>query len=271
MSFRFATLASGSRGNCCYIEYNETRLLIDAGISCARIRAGLGALGTDPAALTAILLTHEHRDHTAGLGSFLRKYPLPVYATEGTFAGLSLQPLFEKLPKACFHLFKAGAGLEVGDWRIQTLPLSHDALEPVAYRLDAEGVRMAVVTDLGCFDEKLASALSGLDLLLLEANHDRRMLEMGPYPYPLKLRIDGKKGHLSNEACAALLKELIHPGLKAVILGHLSQINNYPPLAREAVRSALTEAQIDTEAFFIRTAPAETLSEVTEWNIPCCE
>ncbi len=267
MSFRFATLASGSRGNCCYIELDGTRLLIDTGISCARICAGLEKLGTDPAALSAVLLTHEHRDHTAGLAGFLRKYPLPVYTSAGTFEGLYGQPLFEKLPKQCFHLFSAGTAFELGVWKVQTMALSHDAVEPVAYRLDSDKVSLAVVTDLGCFDEALADSLSGLDLILLEANHDRRMLEMGPYPYMLKLRIDGARGHLSNEACAELLKKLIHPGLRGVILGHLSQTNNYPPLALETVRSSLQEEKPGPEHFFLKTAPAETLSEITEWEI----
>ena len=267
MNFRFATLASGSRGNCCYVEQGDTRLLIDAGISCARICAGLEKLGTDPAAVSAVLLTHEHRDHVSGLSGLLRKYPLPVYATAGTFEGLYSQPIFSKLPKQCFHLFRAGSTFEIGCWKVTAPALRHDAVEPVAYRLDSDKVRMAVVTDLGCFDASLAAALAGLDLILLEANHDRRMLEMGPYPYMLKLRIDGERGHLSNEACAELLKELVHPGLREVVLGHLSQTNNYPPLALETVRSSLQEAGIENDAFSLKAAPAETISEVTEWEV----
>lgn len=255
------TLASSSSGNCALAEYGGTRLLIDAGLSYTRIQKALEQIGILPDSLSAILLTHEHWDHVSGLAALMKRSGKPVYTTYGSFEGLARLSFFERLPKQNFHLFHAGESFHLGDFTVRSLPVRHDAGEPVAFRLEADGVQFASVTDLGEVDEALVGALSGLNALLLEANHDTRMLEMGPYPYPLKLRIAGSKGHLSNEMSAGLLCRLAGPELKAVILGHLSQTNNYPLLALETAKSELIRQGIDPKSFTLTAAPPEGFSE----------
>ncbi|MBO4872517.1 MAG: MBL fold metallo-hydrolase [Lachnospiraceae bacterium] len=261
MSFRMCTLASGSEGNACYAECDGVRLLIDAGISYRQLCQFLHELGTDPAALQAVLLTHEHFDHIGGLSVLMRKHNLPIFATAGTFEGLSELKLFENLPKSGFHLIRSGESFEIGPLQITSVPISHDAKEPVAYRLDAPDWHFAVVTDLGVYTDQLIRQMQGLNALLLEANHNPAMLETGPYPYPLKIRIQGERGHLSNEAAAGFLKAVCHPGLKAVLLGHLSRTNNYPLLALETVRRILKEenTSVIPELYI---APPRGLSEI---------
>ena len=261
MSFRMVSLASGSEGNAVLAEYGSTRILIDAGLRYKSLCEYLSQLNVDPASISALLLTHEHSDHTLGLPVILKRLNLPVYTTYGTFEGLSSQAVFSRIPKAGFHLFHAGESFRIGELTLTGLPVQHDCLEPVAYRGDADGVHFAVITDLGCFDDSLIRSLQGLDALLLEANHNRQMLETGPYPYPLKLRIDGEKGHLSNEAAAGLLMKIRHPGLRQVLLGHLSRTNNYPLLALETVRGALGLSGSDN-SIHISACPPKGPSDV---------
>ena len=261
MSFRMCTLASGSEGNACFVECEDTRILIDAGVSYRQLCLSLESLGTEPGALQAVLLTHEHGDHILGLPTLLRKHKLPVYTTRGTFEGLFEQKLFEKIPKAGFYLLRGREQFSVGSLRITAWPILHDAREPVSYRLDGKEAHAAVITDLGCAGEELIEQMRGLNLLLLESNHNPEMLETGPYPYPLKLRIQSEKGHLSNEAAAAFLQSIRHPGLQAVLLGHLSRTNNYPLLALETVRRILKEHDPQTlPAIYV--APPKGLSEI---------
>ena len=261
MSFRLCTLASGSEGNVSFAEYRNTRVLIDAGLSYRALCGFLSEIGVAPESIDAVLLTHEHRDHTVGLPMLLKKLSLPVYTTPGTFEGLSEQKLFERIPKAAFHLIADRASLVIGDLTIRTIPIQHDARDPVAFRLDGETVHFAVMTDLGNFNEDQTESLKGLDALILEANHNRNMLETGPYPYPLKLRIDSDRGHLSNEAAASLLRKIWHPGLKAVLLSHLSRTNNYPLLAQETVRQMMEETdQVGSMKIYV--APPRGLSDI---------
>ena len=261
MNFRLCSLASGSEGNVSFAEYGGTRILIDAGLSYRAICRSLEELGAEAESIDALLLTHEHRDHIQGLPLLIRKLGLPVYTTAGTFEGLAEQKLFERIPKAGFHLIRRGESFPIKDLTVTALAITHDAREPAAYRLDGEDAHLAVVTDLGCVSEELIEGLKGLDALILEANHNRRMLETGPYPYPLKLRIDGDAGHLSNEAAAGLLQQICHPGLKAVLLGHLSRTNNYPLLALETVRGIMSRTA-GAENLKLYAAPPKGLSEI---------
>ncbi len=240
MSIRIRTLASGSEANVLLAEFDGFRVMIDAGLPGRTILDMLEADGIPAESIGALLLTHEHIDHCKGLPPLLKKTDIPVWTTRGTFEGLARHTFFARLPKERFHLFKAGDSFTLGDIRVTSIPISHDTREPVAYRLDAGDFSFAGVTDLGCFDEALTEALQGVNALLLEANHNRRMLEAGPYPYPLKKRIDGPAGHLSNEDAGRLL-QLIRPQPSQVLLGHLSRINNLPALALDTVESALKE------------------------------
>lgn len=230
------SIASGSSGNCIYVGTEKGHILIDAGISGKRIEEGLNGIGLKTAEMQGILVTHEHIDHVAGLGVLARRYGIPIYATKGTIDAVRQMKSVGKIEEGLFHVIEAEQEFTIGDMTIESIGISHDAAEPVAYKVKQGQKTAAVMTDLGYYDAHIVQKLQNVDALLLEANHDVRMLEMGPYPYPLKQRILGDRGHLSNENCGRLLGEVLHDKFKAVVLGHLSKENNYPQLAYETVR-----------------------------------
>lgn len=264
MSMRFMSIASGSSGNCIYVGTENTHLLIDTGISCKKVNEGLKELGLTGADITAVLVTHEHADHIGGLGVFLRKYKTPVYSAEGTIRETMKYKNLGKVPEGCFHTIQADEPFAIGDVEISPMAISHDAAEPLAYRLDSGKASAAVITDLGYYDARLVNRLQGLDAILMEANHDIRMLEVGPYPYYLKRRIAGDRGHLSNEASGQFLNEILHENMKKVLLGHISKENNMAPLALQTVR---TEIDLSTscwsaDSFSIEAAGRSENSEI---------
>lgn len=234
------SIASGSSGNCIYVGTEEGHILIDAGISGKRIEEGLNSIGLKTAEMQGILVTHEHIDHVAGLGVLARRYGIPLYATRGTIEAVKRMKSLGKIDEALFHVIEPEVDFMIGDMSIEPISISHDAADPVAYRVTAGTKAAAVMTDLGFYDERIVQKLQNLDALLLEANHDVRMLQTGPYPYPLKQRILGERGHLSNESSGRLLGEVLHDNFKAVVLGHLSKENNFPELAYETVRLEVT-------------------------------
>ena len=237
---RFCNIASGSSGNCTYAGDDHTHLIIDAGISGKRIEAGLNELELTTPDMTGILITHEHTDHIGGLGVLARRYGIPIYATGGTIDAIRRMPRYKDIPDHLYHVVKADQAFSLGNFEILPLAVSHDAAEPVAYRLENNGKRASIATDLGTYDEHIVRCMRNSDILMLEANHDVHMLEVGPYPYPLKKRILGDKGHLSNDLCGRLLTELISDRLQQVFLGHLSKDNNLEELAYETVRLEVT-------------------------------
>ncbi len=237
---RFCNIASGSSGNCTYVGDDDTHLIVDAGISGKRIEAGLNDINLTTQDMNGILITHEHTDHIGGLGVIAKKFGLPIYATEGTIEAIQKNARFRDIPDHLYHPVKADHLFSLGDLDILPVAVSHDAAEPVAYRIENNGKRISIATDLGIYDEHIVECMKDSDLLMLEANHDVHMLEVGPYPYPLKRRILGEKGHLSNDLCGRLLTELISDRLCQVVLGHLSQDNNMEELAYETVRLEVT-------------------------------
>ena len=237
---RFCNIASGSSGNCTYAGDDHTHLIIDAGISGKRIEAGLNELELTTPDMTGILITHEHTDRIGGLGVLARRYGIPIYATGGTIDAIRRMPRYKDIPDHLYHVVKADQAFSLGNFEILPLAVSHDAAEPVAYRLENNGKRASIATDLGTYDEHIVRSMRNSDILMLEANHDVHMLEVGPYPYPLKKRILGDKGHLSNDLCGRLLTELISDRLQQVFLGHLSKDNNLEELAYETVRLEVT-------------------------------
>ncbi len=237
---RLCSIASGSSGNCIYAGSETAHLLVDTGISRKKIEEGLKELDVKGEDLNGILITHEHSDHIQGLGVFSRKYGIPVYATRGTIEGIRSYKSLGAIPDGLFHVIGADQDFVLGDIRIHPFAISHDAKEPCGYRMDCNDRSVAVATDLGTYDSYIVENLKGLDAVLLEANHDIHMLEVGPYPYPLKQRVMGDKGHLSNELSGRLLCDILHDNLKSVILGHLSKENNYAELAYETVKLEIT-------------------------------
>ena len=242
---RMCSIASGSSGNCIYVGSDHTHLLVDTGISRKRIEEGLKALEIKGEELDGILITHEHSDHIQGLGVFSRKYEVPVYATPGTIDGIMGYSGLGRMPEGLLHPIHTDEPFTLGDVEVHPFSISHDANEPAGYRLECGGKSVAVATDLGKYDSYTVDCLSGLDAVLLEANHDIHMLEVGGYPYYLKQRILGDKGHLSNELSGRLLCDILHDNLKHIILGHLSKENNYARLAYETVKLEVTLADND--------------------------
>ena len=237
---RICSIASGSSGNCIYIGDDTTHLLVDTGISKKRIESGLGKLNIKGDDLNGILITHEHIDHIQGLGVFSRKYEIPVYATRGTIEGIRKVKSLGMIPEGLLHEVETDRVFRLGDMDIRPFRISHDAGEPSGYRIENGKRAMAVATDLGKYDDYIIENLKNLNGIVLEANHDLHMLEVGPYPYPLKKRVMGDLGHLSNESSGRLLCDILHDDLGCVMLGHLSKENNYEHLAYETVKLEIT-------------------------------
>jgi len=253
---RLCPIASGSSGNCTYVGSDNTHLLVDAGISGKRIREGLNTLGIDAQDISGVFITHEHIDHINGLGVIARKYGVPIYGTRDTLTQIKRDRRIGVIDDSLFHPIELDMDFQVGDICINPLHISHDAADPAAYRFSDGKKRVAVATDIGCFDDYTIHSLYGMDALVLEANHDVRMLQTGPYPYYLQQRILGDRGHLSNENSGKLLSCIAGNNLEHVALGHLSAENNYPELAFEAVRLELkmSDTPLSGEDFPIQVA-----------------
>lgn len=232
----FFSVASGSSGNCICLGSDQCHVMIDAGISGKRIEEGMNTYDYTTSDMDGVLITHEHSDHIQGLGVVARKYGLPIYATKGTADAILQSSSVGKIAPSLFHVIEAGKTFFIGNLEIYPMSISHDAADPVAYLVSDGRHRVGVVTDLGYYDADIASHMEGLDALLLEANHDIHMLQVGAYPYPLKQRILGERGHLSNETSGQLLGQILHDGMQHILLGHLSKENNYDELAYETVR-----------------------------------
>lgn len=261
---RLCSIASGSSGNCIYVGSEQTHLLIDTGISKKRIEEGLSALGVTGEDLDGILITHEHVDHIQGLGVFSRKYKVPIYATQGTIRGICGCKNLGTMPDDLYHEIKADERFQIGDIAVLPFSIFHDANEPTGFRLEAEDKAVAVATDLGYYDEYIVEHLKGLNAVVLEANHDVHMLEVGPYPYPLKQRVLGQLGHLSNELTGRLLCNILYDDLKHIVLGHLSKENNYPELALETVKLEVTmgDTPYNGEDLSLIVAKRDSISQI---------
>lgn len=260
---RLCPIASGSSGNCTYVGSESTHLLVDAGISGKRIREGLNGLGIDGQDVSGIFITHEHIDHISGLGVIVRKYGIPIYATKPTLNAIKRDKRVGAIDESMFRSIELDKDLRIGDITVNPLHISHDAADPAAYRFSDGKKRVAVATDIGCYNDYTIRSLYGMDALVLEANHDVRMLQTGPYPYYLQQRILGDRGHLSNENSGKLLSCIAGNNIEHVALGHLSAENNYPELAFEAVRLELklSDTPFTGEDFHIQVAKRSELSE----------
>lgn len=259
---RLCSIASGSSGNCIYVGSETAHLLVDIGISGRRAEGGLRELELTGRDVDGILVTHEHADHIQGLGVFARKYEIPIYATKGTIDAIKSCGTLGKIDEALFRPVVEDEKFSIKDLTIRPMRISHDAAQPVGYRISYGNKKVAICTDLGTYNDYTVECLKGMDALLLEANHDVNMLQVGPYPYYLKQRILGDRGHLSNENSGRLLCRILHDNLKAVLLGHLSKENNLPELAFESVRMEISMGDNPYQAgdFDIRVARR---SEVT--------
>lgn len=264
---RMMSIASGSSGNCTFVEQNDTVILVDAGISLKRIEEGLNAAERTGRDISGILITHEHNDHIKGLGVLLRKYDIPVYTTEGTIKGISACRNMGKYDGSLFREVGKNDIISIGDIEVRFHPISHDAREPVCFSFHAGSSKAVVATDIGCYDDNLSQFLMNSDCMLIEANHDVHMLEVGPYPYELKRRILGEFGHLSNDSSGKLIKSLLNDHIKGLMLGHLSKENNFEELAYETVKQEISDNPFtdDVRDFRLTVAKRDTFGDIFEF------
>ena len=260
---QFLSLFSSSKGNCHYIASENTAILIDAGRSAKQIALALKQRGIDPESISALFVTHEHGDHVSGVRVFSSRYNAPVYATEGTAAGMRYKGFTDS--KTPVHIINGET--KIGDLTITPFTTSHDTFEPCGYTVILpDKKKVAICTDLGIMTDEVSSALEGSDLVLLESNHEFSMLMNGNYPYPLKRRIAGEKGHLNNDDCASEVVKLVKAGTKIIFLGHLSEENNTPQNARSASLGALESAGFKEGNDFVLTVlPPENSKKAVEF------
>ena len=242
---RVCLLASGSKGNAVFVECGDSRILIDAGLSAREIERRLAEISVEPADLNAILVTHEHQDHIGAVGPLARRYHLPVYLHPSTHAVAKLG----RLDAVCE--FDTGTSFLLRNLQVTPFPVTHDAVETVGFIIDSPAGRIGVATDLGIATRLVADRLRDCRVLVLESNHDERMLRDGPYPWHLKQRIAGRHGHLSNTAAAELLTGLLWSGTEAVFLAHLSETNNDPRLAHQTTRTVLDRQNCCAPQLFV--------------------
>jgi len=239
VSVHLTILGSGSGGNCAYLETEETRLLIDAGFSGRQIRHRLASIARGPETLHGILITHEHSDHVSGLVGLAAKLELPVYCNRLTREAIEAQLQIQ----IDAHLFSTGDSFAIGDVTVDTFPVPHDACDPVGFLVRTAAGNIGFLTDLGHATKLVVERLRGANVVLLEANHDLKMLQDDPRrPWSLKQRILSRHGHLSNDGAADVAEQILSPGLRRVYLGHLSRDCNDPELARQVVASRLERA-----------------------------
>ena len=240
MTLSFCSFSSGSSGNCYLVKSASTAVLIDAGISGRKVYQGLEQTSTPMEKVAALLITHEHSDHTKSIKTLMKKMKsLKIYANAMTWNQIGCDVCEDQR-----EVFETGDRFRIGDITVKTFRVSHDAAEPVGFTFSADGKQISIVTDTGCMSEEIISEIKEADILILEANHDVDMLKVGRYPWFLKQRVLGEAGHLSNAAAGETILRLVSECEKerCVLLAHLSKENNFPEMAYQTVKNILEEA-----------------------------
>src|SRR5262245_28939383 len=244
MATTVSVLGSGSRGNATFIKTDRVRLLIDAGLSRKEIAKRLEAIGEDPDGVDAVLITHEHTDHSGGLKTQLKELPVEAFLTSGTIRAIQADQY--ELNGSKITPVLPGVAFTVGNTEVFPFSVPHDALEPVAFSITCDGMKITQLTDVGHLPDRVAERLLGSHVLILESNHDLEMLRVGPYPWNLKQRLIGRQGHLSNAAVARFIRDQFDGTAKHVVLAHLSERNNHPEIARQEAARALRYRGLST-------------------------
>lgn len=239
MCVRVCVLGSGSSGNCTYVASDSTAILVDAGLSSRETARRLGEIGADLARVRAVCVSHEHGDHTAAVRTLCRRHGIALYANTGTLEALRRDPRIAELP---WQVFTNGSPFQVGDISVEPFSVPHDAYDPVGFVFSSGGVRVGVVTDMGIPTTLIRERLRTCQAVIVEANHDEKLLQNAARPWHLKQRILGRQGHLSNEAAAEMLGEIAGPGLQQVFLAHLSEDCNRGELALQTAERRLKKA-----------------------------
>ena len=259
--FKFCSLYSGSSGNSLLVETDNTKILVDAGVSCKKIETALNEMNISPNEIDAILVTHEHTDHVQGLGTFSKKFDLPVFVNEETLDAMPKQKY--KISEKNINIFKINNKFDINDLSIKAFEIPHDAANPCGFNIFNNDKKISIATDIGHISKNILKNLDGSTFILLESNYDPNVLKYSPYPFSLKNRIAGPKGHLSNLFAGKTISHLLNSGLKSAMLGHLSKHSNFPELAYKTVIDELnTNNKFDENKIFISVANRDSPSNV---------
>ena len=229
----FCSLYSGSSGNSLLVETENTKILIDAGVSCKKIENALEDINITPNSLSGILITHEHIDHVQGLGTFSKKFNIPVFVNRETLDNMPKQR--DKIDSNNLKTFKVSEKFSIGDLDIKPFSIPHDAINPCGFNIWNDNKKISIATDIGHMTNDILKQLEESSFIMLEANYDPEILRCSSYPFVLKSRIAGPTGHLPNEVAGQTISHLLKSGLKTAMLGHLSKENNFPELAYQTV------------------------------------
>lgn len=272
--FNFCSLYSGSSGNSLFVETENTKILIDAGVSSKKIETALLNMDVNPASIDGILITHEHSDHVQGLGTFAKKYDLPVFVNKKTLDAMPKQK--EKITEKNIKNFTIEEKFEIGDMQIKPFAIPHDAANPCGFNIFKDNKKISIATDIGHMTNGILKNLEDSIFVLLESNYDPEILKVSRYPYPLKTRIAGPNGHLSNELAGKTINHLLKSGLQQAMLGHLSKENNFPELAYRTVIDELISNNYNENNFKLSVANRDIpgqkcpIGDVSFWdkNVP---
>ena len=256
----FCSLYSGSSGNCYFVESDNTKLLIDAGVSLKKIEEGLNSIDILPSSLDGILVTHEHADHIQSLGNISKKYDIPVYANIETFD--SMQKQTSKISDKNINYIKINESFDINDIKIKSFSIPHDAANPCGFILQNDDSKICTATDIGHMTKDIIRNLEGSSFILLESNYDPEVLRYTKYPYKLKLRIASATGHLSNSEAGATINHLMGCGLKTAMLGHLSKESNFPELAYQTVVDEIIQSGTDISKINLSVASRDNVSKL---------
>ena len=248
----FCSLYSGSSGNSLLVKTENTNILIDAGVSSKKIETALNSIDIDPSSLDGILITHEHTDHVQGLGTFAKKYDLPVFVNQKTLDAMPKQK--EKISEKNINLIKIEEKFEIKDLKIKPFAIPHDAVNPCGFNIFKDNRKISIATDIGHMSNGIIKNLEDSLFILLEANYDPEVLMCSKYPYQLKTRIAGPTGHLSNEMAGKTISYLLKSGLKQAMLGHLSKESNFPELAYKTVVEQLEKSNFSEASISLNVA-----------------
>ena len=250
--FNFCSLYSGSSGNSLFLESENTKLLVDAGVSSKKIEEALANLEIDPTSIDGILITHEHSDHVQGLGTFAKKFNLPVFVNEKTLDAMPKQK--EKISEKNIKLFNINEKFEIGDLKVKPFSIPHDAANPCGFNIFKDDKKISIATDIGHMTNGILKNLEDSIFIMLESNYDPEVLKYSKYPYQLKTRIAGPDGHLSNELAGKTISYLLNSGLKQAVLGHLSKQSNFPELAYKTVIDEIMCTKYDENSLKLSVA-----------------
>lgn len=259
---KFCSLYSGSSGNSLFVQSQNTKILVDCGVSAKKIETALNNLDIEPNSIDGIIITHEHSDHVQGLGIIAKKFNIPVFINSKTLDAMPKQK--EKLENCTIKNIEIGEKFEIKDLKIKSFKTPHDAVNPCGFVISNDSKSIGIATDIGHMSNEILKELEPSDFILLESNYDPNILKCSNYPYHLKQRILGPNGHLSNEAAGKTISCLLHNNLKTAMLGHLSKENNFPELAYKSVVDELINNNFDENSLQLSVASRDIPGEILQ-------